>query len=205
MNKKRYNAKSMRILISFLTVAFSVSVLACGQQTQSPPAADPATGVFPAIGLVTKFNEESGEVAIDHDEIKGLMPAMEMDFELPADSAIDKESIGTMVNFELAKTDDGYKIATIASASGISPKEKYLINCARCHGEFGEGRLKGIPLTEGHALAHTEEDFIKTVTNGKKKMPAFRSDFSDDEIKWIVRYVRKVIQQGKVASDKHVH
>jgi len=196
MNKLRFS-----ILILTLILA-----IGCGDsKTETDQLAEVAPGVYSATGLVTKVDEDGGRITIDHEEIKALMPAMEMEFEVPEGGSVGKDLIGQLVAFNLSKTDDGYQISKISAIPGSSPREKYLENCARCHGEFGEGRLKGIPFIEGHALSHSEEDFINTVTNGKKKMPAFRDDFSDTEIKWIVRYVRKVIQQGKTVTDKHAH
>ena len=65
-------------------------------------------------------------------------------------------------------------------------------------------------LIEGHALDHSEEDFIRTVTNGKKKkMPSFKEKLNEAEIKEVVDYVRNVIQaearkKGK-KSGSHQH
>jgi Cu/Ag efflux protein CusF len=184
-----------------------MSAIGCqgpGTEADQDPV-ESATGVYSSIGLVTKIDEEGGKITIDHDEIKNLMPAMEMEFEATAGGPVGKELIGQLITFDLSKTDDVYRVSKISAISGSSPKEKYLENCARCHGEFGEGRVKGIPFIEGHALAHSEEDFIKTVTNGKKRMPSFRDELSDTEIKWIVKYVRKIIQQGKTDTQKHEH
>ena len=75
--------------------------------------------------------------------------------------------------------------------------ELYKTNCAACHGTSGEGGKKGIPLVSGHALHHTEADYVEQVKDGKdKKMPAFKDKLSPDEIDAVVKYVRNVVQAG---------
>jgi len=180
--------------------------VACSQAEDTPIASSvPSETLFSAEGLITKIDEAEGTVTIDHKEIPGLMAAMEMEFSAESPIVVSKELVGRYVHFKLRKNAEGYELIEVVKSKQMDPKEKYLINCARCHGELGEGRLKGIPFIKGHALAHSEEDFIGTVTNGKKKMPSFRDEFSDEEIKWIVRYVRKVLQQGRTSAEKHIH
>lgn len=60
-------------------------------------------------------------------------------------------------------------------------------------------------------MHHTEADFIKTVTTGKKRkdkneMPSFKEKLLEDEIKDVVKYVREVIQKDAVPEKKdHGH
>ena len=71
----------------------------------------------------------------------------------------------------------------------------YAANCARCHGDEGEGTKKGIPLISGHALHHTADEYIKQVNNGKdKKMPGFKDKLSPEDIAAVVDFVRNVLQ-----------
>lgn len=108
---------------------------------------------------------------------------------------VENTNLNSPPEIEVAKKPDG---------AGI-----YKANCARCHGENGEGTDKGISFLKGHALDHTEEDFIKQVENGEKdeKMPAFKDKLTDEEIKAVVKYVREEIQKNadKTAGEKHQH
>lgn len=179
---------------------------ACKAQVEEAGQPTPEENpTYAATGLVTEINESEKTLSIDHEEIKGLMPEMEMEFPFPENSPVEPNLVGRMIAFTMEKEGDEYRVSDLKVSAELNPKEKYLENCARCHGEFGEGRLKGIPFIKGHALSHSEEEFIETVTNGKKKMPSFRDELSDREIKWIVRYVRKVIQRGLSPSEKHIH
>lgn len=75
-------------------------------------------------------------------------------------------------------------------------------NCERCHGEKGQGgpveiegrKLKVPSLREGHALNHTDEKFVKQISEGDDEMPAFKDKLSTEEINELVRFIRKELQ-----------
>jgi mono/diheme cytochrome c family protein len=77
-------------------------------------------------------------------------------------------------------------------------------NCVGCHGEDGKGGMKSVDgkrmnvpsFHEGHALKHSDEDFIKQITNGGDGMPAFKDKLSPEEMNDLVRFIRKVIQSS---------
>lgn len=104
-----------------------------------------------------------------------------------------QEQTETVKNIEREKTvSNEISDETPKTAGGA---EIYKANCARCHGENGDGTDKGISFLKGHALSHTEEDFIKQVTNGEEdEMPAFKDKLTEAEIKAVVKYVREEIQ-----------
>ncbi|MCY7376030.1 MAG: copper-binding protein [Pyrinomonadaceae bacterium] len=56
---------------------------------------------FDGTGAVTKINLEIGSVELDHEEIKGLMPAMLMEFYVSDKKMLDKLKVGDKVNFVL--------------------------------------------------------------------------------------------------------
>jgi mono/diheme cytochrome c family protein len=96
--------------------------------------------------------------------------------------------------------------ATAAASPTPDPfAEAYLDfqkNCQVCHGEKGQGgtveiegrKLKVPSLREGHALEHTDEKFVKQITDGDEEMPAFRDKLSPNEINDLVRFIRKELQ-----------
>jgi Cu/Ag efflux protein CusF len=106
----------------FIAVLGSLS-LACGPAanknvsaptvaaTPQPTASVPVNGDYPARGKVTKINTKDGSVELDHEEIKGVMPAMKMEF-FVIDSAILKGlAVGDEVSFVL-RYKDGQEIVT---------------------------------------------------------------------------------------------
>ncbi len=69
----------------------------------SPNAAPdkPKVKTFDGTGIITKINLEIGSVELDHEEIKGLMPKMIMEFYVSDKKMLDGLKIGDKVNFVL--------------------------------------------------------------------------------------------------------
>jgi len=75
-------------------------------------------------------------------------------------------------------------------------------NCQVCHGEKGHGgtvtvegrKLKVPSLRDGHALEHTDEKFVKQISEGDEEMPAFKDKLSKEEINDLVKFIRKELQ-----------
>lgn len=72
---------------------------------------------------------------------------------------------------------------------GVTPK------CSGCHGEDGKGKLKGTPdfTSQIWQDKKSNDDLIEAIIEGEdggKKMPAFRSKLTDEQIKALVGYVR---------------
>ncbi len=65
-------------------------------------------------GTVTKINTELGSVELDHDEIKGIMPAMEgMEFYVSDKKMLDKLKVGDKVDFVLEDNAGAERIISI--------------------------------------------------------------------------------------------
>ena len=81
-------------------------------------------------------------------------------------------------------------------------KKDYAHVCANCHGDNGEGgpvkidnkTLKVPSLKEGHALKHSDEEFVKQITKGGGGMPPFKDKLTPEQINNIVKYLRRDIQ-----------
>lgn len=88
-----------RIIPTCVVLALLLCLLAaCGgnhqtnqHATPSPPASGPAAAVtskgYPAVGVVKAIDPKGQSIEIDHGDIEGLMPAMQMEFEV-ADAAM---------------------------------------------------------------------------------------------------------------------
>lgn len=78
----------------------------------------------------------------------------------------------------------------------------YARHCEECHKVDGSGglvevdrtKLKVPSLTEGHALKHTDEDFVEQIEKGGDGMPQFKDKLSPEEINLLVRFVRHEFQ-----------
>ena len=92
--------------------------------------------------------------------------------------------------------------ATATPDEFASARATFAKNCVACHGAQGEGGLKTVDdkklkvpsLSEGHALKHTDEDFVEQIMKGGDGMPAFKDKLSADEINLMVRFVRHEFQ-----------
>lgn len=74
------------------------------------------------------------------------------------------------------------------------------ITCYKCHGNVGQGPLRGGSL-EGPALVHAgktipREIFIKTVIEGKERMPPYGTALKEEEILQIIDWLEKVSSSG---------
>lgn len=78
-------------------------------------------------------------------------------------------------------------------------------NCKLCHGANGEGgpvkledgtKLKVPTFRQGHAMRHTDADFVKQITKGGDGMPAFGEKFKPEEINDLIRFIRHEFQGG---------
>ncbi|HEY7912120.1 MAG TPA: copper-binding protein [Blastocatellia bacterium] len=69
--------------------------------------------VYQATGVVESVNEERTVVQINHEEIKGLMPAMNMPFPVSNKSLLEKIAAGDRVSFDLMAKRDGFLVVGI--------------------------------------------------------------------------------------------
>ncbi|HSS20612.1 MAG TPA: cytochrome c [Pyrinomonadaceae bacterium] len=81
-------------------------------------------------------------------------------------------------------------------------RKNYAKHCVECHGGQGQGgtvtvdnaKLKVPSLTEGHALKHSDEDFVDQINEGGDGMPKFKDKLSAAEVNDLVRFVRHEFQ-----------
>lgn len=64
------------------------------------------------------------------------------------------------------------------------------VRCYRCHGDIGEGGRAKALVTNGKTLPR--DLFVKTVLNGRDRMPPFESVLSEKEIEEIIKWLEAV-------------
>ena len=70
--------------------------------------------------------------------------------------------------------------------------------CANCHGPDGKGQnamgkaLKVRDLSSAEVQKQTDAELTEITTNGKGKMPGYKSKLSDDQIKGLVGFMRSL-------------
>lgn len=85
-----------------------------------------------------------------------------------------------------------------------SAKNIFIKTCVKCHKEDGTGgvtvfedtTIKAPNFTSDKMKNEDDAEFIKTIENGEKEdgMPAFKGKLSDEEIKNLVKFIRREFQ-----------
>lgn len=78
-------------------------------------------------------------------------------------------------------------------------------NCAICHGQEANGKeMDGrlIPsLRYGDAETKTEEEIYLQIKEGKLPMPAFKNQLTEEEIRRMVKFVRRDLQGKEIGEN----
>jgi mono/diheme cytochrome c family protein len=105
-------------------------------------------------------------------------------------------------NVNRASTSTPAPVATATPDELGFARANYAKHCTDCHGAEGNGgmaevegkRIKVPSLKEGHALKHTDDDFVEQINEGEEEMPAFKDKLSPDEISMLVKFIRVEFQ-----------
>ncbi|HYW72745.1 MAG TPA: copper-binding protein [Pyrinomonadaceae bacterium] len=81
---------------------------------QATPPAGPAgfppavmNKQYPGTGVVVLINRKEGWIEINHEDIKDLMPAMQMEFNVKDKTLLDRAAVGDRVDFTVIETPQG--------------------------------------------------------------------------------------------------
>ena len=108
--------RKTRCLVCFLAIALFASCsskLAHKDSEPEGPAAAVQTKSYKAIGKVTGLNPNVPSIEIDHEDIKGLMPAMEMEFHVKDKALLQGISAGDRVEFTVENGVGGLRVTAI--------------------------------------------------------------------------------------------
>jgi len=112
-------AHTSRIVIICVTVILAV---ACNKQpannqtnAASPagPAAAVATNFYKGVGVVKGINLKPPAIEIDHGDIDGLMPAMQMEFPVTDASLLNGIAVNDRIDFTIEATKGEMKVSAI--------------------------------------------------------------------------------------------
>ncbi len=85
---------------------------------------------------------------------------------------------------------------SVGSASAQSGATTYQAKCAMCHAADGSGNtpagksMAALPLKSAAVMHASDATLIASTTNGKGKMPAYKSQLTAPQIVAVVAYVR---------------
>jgi Cu(I)/Ag(I) efflux system protein CusF len=83
------------------------------RKSVSGPAAAVETTIYHGVGVVKSLNPKRPSIEIDHEDIKGLMPAMTMEFYVKDKSLLDGLKRGDRIELTLENGVGGLKITEI--------------------------------------------------------------------------------------------
>ena len=91
----------------------------------------------------------------------------------------------------------------ITDASLARGREVYTKECASCHGDTGRGDGSGVKDLEvkphdwsgGHLAGDTDGTLFWKITEGRKPMPSFAENYSDEDRWNVINYLRKITAQ----------
>ena len=105
MNRKMFVLLALLLFIS------------CGGTPNVPPASGPSAAVqtttYQAVGVVKGLRPETPAIDIDHEDIKDLMPAMEMEFHISDKKLLDGLIIGDRIDFTIEHGVGGLRVTAI--------------------------------------------------------------------------------------------
>lgn len=88
-----------------------------------------------------------------------------------------------------------------AADAGPDAAKIYKSKCATCHGANGNGdttmgkKLKARDLRSAEVQKQSDQALYDLVTNGKKKMPAYKAKMSKADIEALVAFVRDLAKK----------
>jgi Cu/Ag efflux protein CusF len=104
--------------IPWKTIEPPTQVGVAGATPRAQPAA--AAKTYSGVGFVRLINLKEGWLEIDHEEIKGLMPAMQMEWTVRDRAILKSVRVGDKVNFTV-EDDNGTEVITELQKTSVSP------------------------------------------------------------------------------------
>jgi Cu/Ag efflux protein CusF len=108
------------LAVSCLSLVF---VWSCGKEasqkaaTSATPASGPAAAVqttqHKGYGVVKALNPKAPSIEINHGEIDGLMPAMQMEFPVTDAKLLDGLAVNDRIDFTVENAPEGMKVVAI--------------------------------------------------------------------------------------------
>jgi Cu/Ag efflux protein CusF len=107
-------AHASRIVIICAVLIFAT---ACHKQADTPaptgPAAAVATNSYKGVGVVKSINLKDRAIEIDHGDIEGLMPAMQMEFPVTDASLLNGIAVNDNIDFTIEAAKGEMKVTAI--------------------------------------------------------------------------------------------
>jgi Cu/Ag efflux protein CusF len=113
-------AMGIKNMIAFIVCAALLAIAACGgpdgnnsSATPSGPAAAVQTNSYEGVGVVKSVNPKEPAIEIDHEDIEGLMPAMQMEFPVTDASLLNGLAVNDRIDFTIQNNAGVMKVTAI--------------------------------------------------------------------------------------------
>ena len=87
------------------------------QPANAAPASGPAAAVqsnqYKGVGVVKALNPKAPAIEIDHGDVEGLMPAMQMEFPVTDANLLQGLAVNDRIDFTIENATDGMKVVAI--------------------------------------------------------------------------------------------
>ena len=77
------------------------------------PAAAVQTNQYKAVGVVKALDPKGPAIEIDHGDVEGLMPAMQMEFPVTDANLLNGLAVNDRIDFTIENATDGMKVVAI--------------------------------------------------------------------------------------------
>ena len=105
------------IICAALIVVVACNRQGTNQQTNTPTPAGPAAAVasnsYKGVGVVKSINLKTPAIEIDHGDIEGLMPAMQMEFPVTDASLLNGIAVNDKIDFTIEAAKGEMKVTAI--------------------------------------------------------------------------------------------
>ena len=107
------------LTLVFLFLLVSLMLWSCSKKLATKdsepvgPAAAVQTKSYQAVGRVTGLDPKMPAIEINHEDIPGLMPAMQMDFHLAKRELLDGLKVGDRIEFTVENGVGGMKVTAV--------------------------------------------------------------------------------------------
>lgn len=91
----------------------------------------------------------------------------------------------------------------VPGAVAQAPADIYKAKCAMCHGADGKAdtpagkAMKARDFHDPDVIKATDADLTVAIVKGRNKMPAYAAQYSADQIKGLVAYIRDMQKPAK--------
>ncbi len=105
------------IICAALILATACNSQPANQQTNAPtptgPAAAVASNTYKGVGIVKSITPKTPAIEIDHQDIEGLMPAMQMEFPVTDPSILNGIAVNDHIDFTIESAKGEMKVTAI--------------------------------------------------------------------------------------------